>query len=328
MSDMSTLSLNATIGTSTQTTFSIAKSFTSLATHTTTTTGIQSWYTSCLSVEETIILEVEVPSTCENLHRFSDYMPSIFPDPNPDIVGLGVRGTRATPTFPSSANEKKILLAFFITAGSVVVFALIAYIGGFLPAHLLRRVDTQIIRAHSQNETSKWRAILEGAMMSLSDQQLVTGLAILIAGYYEMANNDLPILYWQIIVYLAWLSSSIHIASLALLRDVLNRYPTLRNVRVAGMMALLILLLTAMWPTRFLYGLYIPAFPARCYWTSARTLPWDINYGNEIDGNWVISMTMLVSAYGWKLSQLFTSSRSLFRRRLVAIPEAAIERLM
>jgi hypothetical protein len=287
-----------------------------------------------VSVEKTIIVEVEVPSTCEDLRRFYDYMASVVPDPNPDIVGLGVCGTRATLTFPSSANKKKILLAFFITAGSVVVLALTAYVGGFLPAHLLRRVDTLIIRAHSRNETSKWRAILEGAMMSLSDQQLVTGLAILIAGYYEMVNNDLSILYWQIIVYLAWLSSSVHIASLALLRDVLNKNPRLRNVRVAGMMVLLILLLTAMWPTRFVDGLDIPAFPARCYWTSARNFPWDeprsepLQFSNEIDVNWVISMTMLVSAYGWKLSQLFASSRGLFRRWLVAKPEAAIERLM
>lgn len=30
-------------------------------------------------------------------------------------------------------------------------------------------------------------------MMSISDQQLVTGLAILVAGYYEMMNNNLSL---------------------------------------------------------------------------------------------------------------------------------------
>lgn len=331
VSDTYTLLLNATIGTFTETTFSVAKSFKSSATHTITETGIGPWHTSShakyVSIEETIIVQVEVPSTCNDLYSLytEGDIANIFPDPNPDILGLGVCGTLAIPTFPSSANEEKILLAFFITAGLVLVLALTAYTGGFLPAHLLRRVDTRIVRAHSQNETSKWRAILEGAMMSLSDQQLVTGLAILIAGYYEMVNNDLPIFHWQIIVYLAWLSSSVHIASLALLRDVLNKSPTLRNVRVAGMMALLILLLTAMWPTRFVYGTDIPALPARCFWTWAQTVR--LGY-YEIDLNCVMSMIMLVCAYGWKLSQLFASSRGLLRRWLVAKPEAAIERLM
>jgi hypothetical protein len=221
----------------------------------------------------------------------------------------------------------QILLAFFITACTAVILSLIAYIGGLLPSHHLRRVDRRIFRANSRNQDSRWREIVEKIMMSVSDQQLVTGLAILVAGYYEMMNNNLSVYHWQIVVNLAWLSSAVHIASLTVLRDVLNKNPTLRNLRVAGMLALLALLAVAMWPIRF--AAYLTAdekgMPVRCLWKPGLG-PESLD--SPVDPNWVLTITMLLSAYVWKLSQLFASSRGFVRRWLVAKPEAAIERLM
>ena len=163
--------------------------------------------------------------------------------------------------------------------------------------------------------------------MSLSDQQLVTGLAILVAGYYEMANHNLTLYHWHMIVWLALLSSSVHIASLTLLRDVLNKNPVLRNLRVAGMLILLVLLSTATWPTRGgLSALYVPA---KCCWTQSRSLTKMTKQSfRGYDPSWCITLVMLLFAYAWKLSQLFDPSRSWIRKWLVAKPQAAIERSM
>lgn len=226
----------------------------------------------------------------------------------------------------------QILLAFFVTACAVVLLSLAAYVGGFLPSHYLRRVDRRIFRANSRNQDSRWRDIIEKVMMSVSDQQLVTGLAILVAGYYEMMNNNLSVYHWQIVVYLAWLSSAVHIASLTLLRDVFNKNPTLRNLRVAGMLVLLALLEVAMWPTRFTAFLDVEdrGMPIRCWWKPTQMQnphPLGIDL-SMVDPNWVLTMVMLLFAYVWKLSQLFESSRGFVRRWLLAKPEAAIERLM
>jgi hypothetical protein len=224
----------------------------------------------------------------------------------------------------------QILLAFFVTACTAVLLSLAAYTGGFLPGHYLRLVDRRIFGANSRNQDSRWRDIIEKVMMSVSDQQLVTGLAILVAGYYEMMNNNLSLYHWQIVVYLAWLSSAVHIASLTLLRDVFSKNPTLRNLRVAAMLVLLVLLAVAMWLIRFRAHPFEKGIPARCLWRTA--LPdgsslssIDTSY---VDPNWVLTMIMLLFAYVWKLSQLFTSSRGFVRRWLVAKPEAAIERIM
>ena len=227
-------------------------------------------------------------------------------------------------------------MSFNITAYLVLLLVITAYVGGFLPDQYLKRADRLVVHANSRNEDSRWREIFESVTLSLSDQQLVTGLAILIAGYYEMLNSNLSVYHWNIVVNLAWMSSAVHIASLTLLKDFLNRGPTLRNIRVAGMLLLLVLLTVAMWPLRRV-GLSLGT-PVKCLW---RNRPWnrylDASFSADsgsirdytaLDPDRFLTFSMLLCAYIWKLSQLFSSSRGWVRKWLVAKPQAATERLM
>lgn len=211
-----------------------------------------------------------------------------------------------------------------MTAGAVLLLALTACIGGLLPKHFLRRVDKRVLGANSRNENSRWRRNLEAVILSLSDQQIVTGLAILVAGFCETRKNgSLSVYHWETIVYLAWMSSSVHIASLTLLRDVLNRNPMLRNLRVAGMLLLLALLVVAMWPTRIATDMLFT--PVGCLWTPS-------SRGDtptfRASPDWILSMIMLLSAYIWKLSQLFASSRNWVRKWTIAKAQAALENFL
>lgn len=187
----------------------------------------------------------------------------------------------------------------------LLALALAAYSGGFLPGHFSRRIDRVILHANSRDEGSRWREVIEGVTLSLSDQQLVTGIAILIAGYSEMLRNDLDVYHWQMIVYLAWLSSSVHIASLTLLKDVLNEHPQPRNLRVAAMLVLLVLLFVAMWPLRK----QSPgdnkdmSMPVRCLLgQSALKDRHERIQGLALDLDWVFSIVTLLGAYLCKLS--------------------------
>ena len=221
----------------------------------------------------------------------------------------------------------QIVLAFLIAAISVLLLALTAYTGGFLPGPFVRRVDRAVFRANSRNQHSRWREIIENVTLSLSDQQLVMGLAILVAGFCEMLSSDnMATYHWFVIVYLAWLSSAVHIASLTLLRDFFNERPVLQNLRVAGILTLLALLAAAMWPLRYVKSSERNGFrvPIRCFWSGSGP-----SYGyNEVDPDWVLSIVMLFGAYIWKLSQLFTTSRSSVRKWAVAKPQVVMERLM
>lgn len=78
-------------------------------------------------------------------------------------------------------------------------------------------------------------------ILSLSDHQLVTGLAILIAA---LANRCLISFYeFNIVISLAWFSSTVYLATLDVLQEYLVANPVIRNWRVFGMVSLVAMLL-------------------------------------------------------------------------------------
>lgn len=87
---------------------------------------------------------------------------------------------------------------------------------------------------------------LERFLLTLSDQQLVTGLAVLIAGYSKTCS--MSIFYFNVVGSLAWFSSATHLATLGVLRKYLVAHSTVRDWRVFAMGLLLIMLLVAQLP--------------------------------------------------------------------------------
>ena len=81
----------------------------------------------------------------------------------------------------------------------------------------------------------------------MSDQQLVTGLAILISGYFQV-QNGLSFYHWQIVTDLAWFSSVVHIASLPYLTRYFEKNRWLWYIRVFLMSGLAIMLAVGMVP--------------------------------------------------------------------------------
>ena len=84
---------------------------------------------------------------------------------------------------------------------------------------------------------------MENFTLALSDQQLVTGLAVLIAGFYKRCT--MSAYHFSIVISLAWLSSTVHLSTPVVLRDYFIQRPFLRSVRVVGMLSMLCLLFVA-----------------------------------------------------------------------------------
>lgn len=84
---------------------------------------------------------------------------------------------------------------------------------------------------------------MERFVLALSDQQLATGLAIIFAGLARRCS--MSIYHFNIVSSLAWFSSTTHLATLGILRDYFAENTSVRNWRIAGMVALLSLLLYA-----------------------------------------------------------------------------------
>ncbi|KAL7776356.1 hypothetical protein CFE70_006772 [Pyrenophora teres f. teres 0-1] len=82
---------------------------------------------------------------------------------------------------------------------------------------------------------------LNNFILSLSDQQLATGLAILIAAVTNQCTLTPP--DFRVAFALAWFSTTTHLATLDSLRQYFVQHAMLRNVRIIGMLAFMALFL-------------------------------------------------------------------------------------
>jgi len=100
-----------------------------------------------------------------------------------------------------------------------------------------------------------------------SDQQVVTGIAILSAGYSQL-RCGLSSYHWEIVVYLAWFSSVTHLTTLTVLCQYFRDNPLIRNWRAAFMLATVTLLGVALLPTTHRYWGTTPGVPAQCFFNA------------------------------------------------------------
>ena len=91
-----------------------------------------------------------------------------------------------------------------------------------------------------------WVPVVQKLVLSLSDQQLLTGLAVLIAGFWT--HCSISVYHFALIDDLAWFSAIVHLITLSVLQDFFLARPMCRNWRVSLMvaMALLIVVSTVM----------------------------------------------------------------------------------
>ncbi|KIX93601.1 uncharacterized protein Z520_10779 [Fonsecaea multimorphosa CBS 102226] len=153
-----------------------------------------------------------------------------------DIVGIGV--------------VVSFVLSSVISFASVVI----GYFTLSLPRYLLNEADVLYIGAFRRLFMSRKRTIetvddasdalrsdaLISFMLSMSDQQLVSGVALLIAGFAK--NTDITTYSMDVIAALAFQSSSVHLATLPLIRYHLKDHMTALAIRFSFMIANLAML--------------------------------------------------------------------------------------
>ena len=167
-----------------------------------------------------------------------------------------------------------------------------------------------------------------------SDQQIVTGLSILAAGYAKRCTIN--VYHWQVVVYLAWMSSGTHLITLSVLRTYLREKHILRAVRVAGMLVLFVMLCIAILPTgsqtyySIINGKLFDKSPAYFYYfnsngsflvePSACGVPsacfWRHKYWNGWRWDAGLSLLLLVSNYTVRAAALFESGEAFFNRNI------------
>lgn len=146
-------------------------------------------------------------------------------------------------------------------------------------------------------------------VLVFSDQQLLTGLAILIASYIQALGGNLSVYHWNTVIYLAWLSSTVHLMSLSVLRNRLRTNKVLRFIRLCVMGSILGLLLATLvptvtngWPNEIsrCSSFLGPGLPVRCLWDIR------LNGVNE-QGDYWISYVSLLGAFAWNFVNSLTA---------------------
>ncbi|KAK4449659.1 hypothetical protein QBC34DRAFT_404587 [Podospora aff. communis PSN243] len=253
--------------------------------------------------------------------------------PNADIAGLGV------------------ILSFLITAYFTVAILIAYYVCYFDPdldpsrasgqdtatTELPNPVDRTLLfgirrrKRPDKNTGASMEGTLNKCIVMFADIQIVTGIAILIAGYSTLTCG-ISAYHWQLVVDLAWFSSVTHLAALTFLRRYLHNRPLEKWCRVALMLVMLALLSVAAGPTakftwlldslREVEGLQAhPASHAICFYRASITMD------REGIQSLAIIILLLVYGYAIRIAKLSPSFSITLRKYGLKCKRRSMERM-
>ena len=82
----------------------------------------------------------------------------------------------------------------------------------------------------------KWVAILETVLLNLSDQQLIVGIAMVVAG--AALHCTISVYHFTIMTDLLWFTANVHLLSIISIRQYMRQNPVARNWRILMMLCL------------------------------------------------------------------------------------------
>ena len=183
--------------------------------------------------------------------------------------------------------------------------------------------------------SQNWSTAIESAVLMFSDQQLVTGIGILVSGYTQLPCS-LSAYHWQVVVYLAWFSSLTHLTTLTALRAFFRSQPTLAYWRVFFMGCTIVLLGTALGSTGYISQIYSErtalAVPALCLFSTA-----GYNEASQSDSVSVVpfnglfvmlSLSFLFVSYVSRVVSLFTYTSTIAQLWLRTKPKNSLKKFI
>ncbi|KAI9712435.1 MAG: hypothetical protein M1820_001648 [Bogoriella megaspora] len=195
------------------------------------------------------------------------YCPVIEADP--DVAGIGV-----VVSFMASALLTLILTIAWILLSRDVDPAAINPIDKWMDERICDPLQNWI----GPDRASRAADCLRDVILSFSDSQLVTGIAMLASAVKLLNDGTIVVYHFNIVTDLAWFSSNVHLLSLRVITNYLeddNRANTpgprrytnkdvLRLVRIALMLALAGLLLYCVWISGYSDWYSNAACPVSC----------------------------------------------------------------
>jgi hypothetical protein len=146
---------------------------------------------------------------------------------------------------------------------------------------------------------------LDQCVLSMSDLQIITGIAILVSGFASL-HCGISAYHWQMVVYLAWFSSITHLSALTFLRNYLRNHAEERLWRLICMFLFLCMLITAIFPTGDFDWLYntdgFTYTTASDYAVCSIQDPWFEN--SAAYGSMIVSILLLIFSFATRVIKL------------------------
>ena len=229
-----------------------------------------------------------------------------------------------------TCRTSKILIGFAATAYLTFVLCVVYYLVDFkrISNPLDKKcIDTFYSLFNASRPSEEWSKAIEAAVLTFSDQQVITGIAILISGYSQL-RSGLAIYYWQLTVDLAWFSSVTHLTTLTCLRYFFQERQGLKILRLICMAVTAGMLSCAVISTGYLgSGDFSFDYPAWCLFhpTLLRTATNDdpnrdgSDWSGYYNSVYVAVVLLLLSvSYGARIIQLFPSILDKIRQNVRA----------
>ena len=194
----------------------------------------------------------------------------------------------------------------------------------------------------TKKQAQKWKNAIDSSVLMFSDQQLITGIGILVSGYTQITCS-LSTYHWQVVVYLAWFSSLTHLTTLTALRAFFRKQPMLAYWRAFFMGCTIVLLGTALAPTGYVSQnanqKIALAVPALCLFSTAgyNEASSSLSIG-EVDSSVSLepfnslfistSLMFLVVSYTSRVVSLFKHTSDIAREQLRIRPGNRLKRLI
>ena len=199
---------------------------------------------------------------------------------------------------------------------------------------LISFVKPKAWKQMSSRDSETWTQALEASVLMFSDIQVITGMAILLCGYTQLADG-LDSYHWVMVVNLAWFSSLTHLATLSSLRSYFRARPSMAVCRAVFMGVVLVMLVVSYGTTGYIsqFGSRVQlSWPAQCLFSSASMSEiGKSDFNPEFDGNHghrplynkplvVLSIVFLVISYFTRVVRIFSPTTGLGRRWLNTAP--------
>ena len=210
------------------------------------------------------------------------------------------------------------MIGFVATAYLTLILVVVHYLLDCSPEFTRNPIDRGTV-AFIRNKLSfrpseAWAPTLQRSVLMFSDQQLVTGIAILAAGFSQLTCG-ISTYDWQVIVDLAWFSSITHLTTLIMLQQYFWKNSTVRWWRITLMLILAAMQVAALVP---MANVTWPPFPsgepAVCGFNFTIGQQYHRVFG--VPSTVIISLTYIFLSYFTRVVKLFRCTSTFARQWL------------